>query len=122
MELRTTSLLVRLAKKLPLSHLVLLNPLQNIPAIRECAIEHVPTIGVVDSNADPRIVMYPIPANDESRRTAELVAGVLSVAAREGRGAFEERRRRESVKSEKRREGRFRAMERGDVDFERSWR
>jgi len=63
---------------------VFLNPIANIHAIRECAIEHVPTIGIVDSNVDPRVVMYPIPANDESTRTAELVAGVLSVAGREG--------------------------------------
>ncbi|KII89043.1 hypothetical protein PLICRDRAFT_175283 [Plicaturopsis crispa FD-325 SS-3] len=63
---------------------VILNPLANMPAIRECAIEHVPTIGIVDSNVDPRIVMYPIPANDESTRTAELIAGVLSIAGREG--------------------------------------
>jgi small subunit ribosomal protein S2 len=63
---------------------ILLNPLSNMNAVRECAIEHVPTIGIVDSNADPRIVMYPIPANDESTRTAELIAGVLSIAGREG--------------------------------------
>ncbi|KAK2460576.1 hypothetical protein APHAL10511_007046 [Amanita phalloides] len=63
---------------------ILLNPLSNMNAIRECAIEHVPTIGIVDSNVDPRIVMYPIPANDESTRTAELIAGVLSIAGREG--------------------------------------
>jgi len=63
---------------------VFLNPIANIHAIRECAIEHVPTIGIVDSNVDPRVVMYPIPANDESTRTAELVAGVLSIAGREG--------------------------------------
>jgi len=63
---------------------VLLNPLANMPAIRECAIENVPTVGVIDSNVDPRIVMYPIPANDESQRTAELIAGVLSIAGREG--------------------------------------
>ncbi|KAJ8517562.1 hypothetical protein ONZ45_g5292 [Pleurotus djamor] len=63
---------------------VLLNPLANMNAIRECAIEHIPTIGIIDSNADPRIVMYPIPANDESTRTAELIGGVLSIAGREG--------------------------------------
>ncbi|RDB24207.1 37S ribosomal protein mrp4, mitochondrial [Hypsizygus marmoreus] len=63
---------------------ILLNPLANMNAIRECAIEHVPTIGIVDSNVDPRIVMYPIPANDESTRTAELIAGLLSIAGREG--------------------------------------
>jgi small subunit ribosomal protein S2 len=63
---------------------VFLNPIANVPALRECALENVPTIGIIDSNVDPRIVMYPIPANDESVRTAELIAGVLSIAAREG--------------------------------------
>lgn len=63
---------------------VFLNPLATMNAIRECAIEHVPTIGIVDTNVDPRIVMYPIPANDESTRTAELIAGILSIAGREG--------------------------------------
>jgi len=66
---------------------VFLNPLQNLHAIRECAIARVPTIGIIDSDADPRIVMYPIPANDESVRTAELVAGMLSIAGKEGLGA-----------------------------------
>ncbi|KAF9533492.1 ribosomal protein S2, flavodoxin-like domain-containing protein [Crepidotus variabilis] len=63
---------------------VFLNPVQNTIAINECAAEHVPTIGVIDSNVDPRLVMYPIPANDENTRTAELIAGVLSIAGREG--------------------------------------
>lgn len=63
---------------------VLLNPLSNMVAIQECALSNVPTIGIVDSNVDPRVVMYPIPANDESPRTAEIVAGVLSIAGREG--------------------------------------
>ena len=63
---------------------VILNPMVNLNAIRECALEHVPTIGIIDSNVDPRIVMYAIPANDESQRTAELIAGVLSIAGREG--------------------------------------
>jgi small subunit ribosomal protein S2 len=71
---------------------VVLNPLQNMTAIRECAQEQVPTIGIVDSNVDPRIVMYPIPANDESTRTAELVAGVLSIAGREGMNIGREKR------------------------------
>jgi small subunit ribosomal protein S2 len=64
---------------------IFLNPLANIHAIRECAIQHIPTIGIVDSNVDPRVVMYAIPANDESPRAAELIAGVLSIAGREGR-------------------------------------
>ncbi|KAJ3937016.1 MAG: ribosomal protein S2, flavodoxin-like domain-containing protein [Lentinula lateritia] len=63
---------------------ILLNPIQNMNAIQECALSNVPTIAIVDSNVDPRIVMYPIPANDESPRTAEIIAGVLSIAGREG--------------------------------------
>ncbi|KAJ7738505.1 ribosomal protein S2, flavodoxin-like domain-containing protein [Mycena maculata] len=63
---------------------ILLNPLKNITCIRECALSHVPTIAIIDSDADPRIVMYPIPANDESPQTAEIVAGILSIAGREG--------------------------------------
>ncbi|KAF8162915.1 ribosomal protein S2, flavodoxin-like domain-containing protein [Crassisporium funariophilum] len=63
---------------------VILNPIQNMIAISELAVEHVPTVGIIDSNVDPRIVMYPIPANDENTRTAELIAGVLSIAGREG--------------------------------------
>ncbi|KAG9318531.1 ribosomal protein S2, flavodoxin-like domain-containing protein [Chiua virens] len=63
---------------------VFLNPMANMNAIRECAIQHIPTVGIVDSNVDPRIVMYPIPVNDESPRAAQLISGVLSVAGREG--------------------------------------
>ena len=63
---------------------IILNPLANMNVTRECAISHVPTIGIIDSNVDPRIVMYPIPANDDSVRTAELICGVLGIAAREG--------------------------------------
>ncbi|KAI0315848.1 ribosomal protein S2, flavodoxin-like domain-containing protein [Amylostereum chailletii] len=90
---------------------IFLNPIPNIHAIRECAIEHVPTIGIVDTNVDPRIVMYPIPANDESTRTAELVAGVLSIAAREGISLLQDRAFKAyevEVKKEARRESRQR--------------
>ena len=80
------------------SLVVFLNPINNINAIRECAMENVPTIGIIDSNVDPRIVMYPIPANDESTRTAELIAGVLSVAGREGVLLAKEERAKRQVK------------------------
>jgi len=64
---------------------VFLNPKKNLGALRECHVAMIPTIGIVDTDADPRIVTYCIPANDESLRTVELIAGVLSMAARKGR-------------------------------------
>ncbi len=81
---------------------IFLNPIPNLHAIRECAIEHVPTIGIVDSNVDPRIVMYPIPANDESTQTAELIAGVLSIAGREGVEIAAEKAKIAAVQAKKR--------------------
>lgn len=78
---------------------IFLNPLQNLHAIRECAIAHIPTIGIIDSDADPRLVMYPIPANDESIRVAELIAGMLSIAGREGLIARERRLKEEELKA-----------------------
>ncbi|RPD65938.1 ribosomal protein S2 [Lentinus tigrinus ALCF2SS1-7] len=81
---------------------VFLNPIPNIHAVRECALEHVPTIGIVDSNVDPRVVMYPIPANDESTRTAELIAGLLSVAGREGVAIYQEEQAKAAARAAKR--------------------
>ncbi|WRT68019.1 uncharacterized protein IL334_004994 [Kwoniella shivajii] len=64
---------------------IFLNPSENTAAIRECTSRHIPTIGIVDTDTDPRIVTYPIPANMESMRTAELIIGTLSIAGQEGR-------------------------------------
>lgn len=44
---------------------VCLNPLENAIMLRECGLSDVPTIGVIDTNADPTWVTYPIPANDD---------------------------------------------------------
>ncbi|WWC88426.1 uncharacterized protein L201_003337 [Kwoniella dendrophila CBS 6074] len=64
---------------------IFLNPSENTAAIRECTARHIPTVGIVDTDTDPRIVTYPIPANMESMRTAELIIGTLSIAGQEGR-------------------------------------
>lgn len=91
--------------------MIVLNPLSNMNAISECAIEHVPTIGIVDSNVDPRIVMYPIPANDESVRTAELIAGVLSIAGREGAALGAAHRQEQAAKDAQQMHRRQRGLE-----------
>lgn len=54
-------------------------------AVRECNLRNVPTVGVIDSDTDPRLVTYAIPANASSPRTAELILGTLSIAGQEGR-------------------------------------
>lgn len=44
---------------------IFLNASENTPAIRECTSRHIPTAGIVDTDTDPRLVTYPIPANME---------------------------------------------------------
>ncbi|KAF5324877.1 hypothetical protein D9611_004213 [Ephemerocybe angulata] len=81
---------------------IILNPVNNQNAIREFAAEHVPTIGIIDSNVDPRLVMYPIPANDENTRAAELIGGVLSIAGREGAALYAQDLRAKAIVEAKR--------------------
>ncbi|RUS33992.1 hypothetical protein BC938DRAFT_482937 [Jimgerdemannia flammicorona] len=64
--------------------LIVLNPIENEIAIAEAMLNRVPVIAITDTDYDPRKVTYPIPANDDSVRGVELVAGVLAEAAREG--------------------------------------
>ncbi|KAJ2720505.1 hypothetical protein GGI07_004549 [Coemansia sp. Benny D115] len=64
--------------------IVALNPLECQTMLAESCLAHVPTIGIVDTNCDPRIVTYPIPCNDDSLRSVSIVAGVLARAAKAG--------------------------------------
>jgi len=54
-------------------------------AIKEAQTLGIPVIGVVDTNSDPSVVDYPIPANDDSVRAVELILKVLGDAVIEGR-------------------------------------
>jgi small subunit ribosomal protein S2 len=63
---------------------ICLNPLENEICLYECGIFTIPTIGVIDTDANPSWVTYPIPANDDSQRSIALIAGVLGRAAEEG--------------------------------------
>lgn len=64
---------------------VCMNPMENKTLLRECAAYIIPTIGVIDTDADPTTVTYPIPANDDSLRCIRLISGVLGKAGEKGR-------------------------------------
>ncbi|KAL1968932.1 hypothetical protein VTN77DRAFT_1293 [Rasamsonia byssochlamydoides] len=63
---------------------VCFNPIENEVLLHECGLNNVPTIGIIDTDADPTRVTYPIPANDDSLRSVQLIAGVLGRAGEEG--------------------------------------
>jgi len=44
---------------------VCMNPLENYVLLHECGLNNIPTIGVIDTDANPTWVTYPIPANDD---------------------------------------------------------
>lgn len=63
---------------------VCFNPMENEVMLHECGLYNVPTIGVIDTDANPLWVTYPIPANDDSIRCITLLAGALGRAGEAG--------------------------------------
>ena len=55
--------------------LILLSTMNNIferhQAIVDAARVMIPTIGIVDTNSDPRLITYPVPGNDDSIQSIE---------------------------------------------------
>ncbi|KAI5963175.1 uncharacterized protein KGF55_002967 [Candida pseudojiufengensis] len=63
---------------------VILNPTENNNCINECISSNIPTIGLCDSNMNPRLLTYPIPCNDENIRSVNLMLGIMSKAGESG--------------------------------------
>ena len=57
-------------------------------AIKEATSMGIPVIAIVDSNTDPNKVNYPIPANDDSLRTIQLLMGSIADAILELKGIY----------------------------------
>ena len=78
--------------------LVLLNTLDTVleqhGAVQHAAKMLIPTVGVVDSNCDPRLVTYPVPGNDDSGAAMRLYCKLFSEAIRRGKA---EREKREEI-------------------------
>ena len=65
-------------------------------AILEAKRLSIPVIAIVDSNTDPSKVDYPIPANDDSIRTIQLIIAALADAVNEARGVSVEKNEKKS--------------------------
>ncbi|CAL9730736.1 small ribosomal subunit protein uS2m [Monosporozyma unispora] len=64
--------------------LIVLNPTENRNALYEAMKTRVPTIGIIDTDSEPSLVTYPIPGNDDSNRSVNLLLGILSKAGERG--------------------------------------
>ncbi len=72
-------------KKIP-SAMIIVDPRQEETAIKEARKLKIPVFGIVDTNCDPDMVDFVIPANDDAVRSVKLVIGVLANAIAEVNG------------------------------------
>ena len=76
---------IRNMDRLP-NALIIVDPKKEINAIREARKLNIPVFGIVDTNCDPDMVDYVIPANDDAIRAVKLIIGVMNNAIIEANG------------------------------------
>jgi len=59
-------------------------------AVKEARKLSIPIVAIIDTNADPDLIDYPIPANDDAMRSIKLLTGLITDSIVEGRKKFEE--------------------------------
>jgi small subunit ribosomal protein S2 len=74
---------IRNMDKLP-GAMVVIDANVETNALREATALRIPTIGLIDSDGDPQLVDIPIPGNDDSLRSIEVVIVDLMSAVNEG--------------------------------------
>ena len=70
-------------------------------AIREAKRLDIPVIAIVDSNTNPNKVDYPIPANDDSMRTIQLIISALADTIVEANAKSSDKENNPVTKSQK---------------------
>jgi small subunit ribosomal protein S2 len=94
---------VRNMQRLPQAVLIIDLKTEEI-ALREAERLRIPIIALVDSNVDPRPVAYPVPGNDDSIRSCELVIRTIGEAVYESATAWREAEaKRQAEEAERRR-------------------
>jgi small subunit ribosomal protein S2 len=66
------------------SMLFVLDVTEDKTAVMEARVLGIPVVGVCDSNADPTLIDYPIPGNDDSTKAIDLYCGAMEDVVIEG--------------------------------------
>jgi len=75
---------IRTMDKMP-GALVIIDVNRELNALREARILGIPTIALIDTDGDPDLVDIPIPGNDDSMRSIEVIIRELAAAVNEGK-------------------------------------
>ncbi len=70
-------------------------------AVREANRLNIPVFGIVDTNSDPNLIDFPIPANDDASKSISLIIDVICKAINEGLEERKLEREKEGVVKEK---------------------
>ena len=76
-------------RKLP-NAVVVVDPQLEHTAVEEAHKLSIPVFGIADTNADPDVLDFPIPANDDALRSVKLIMTVLADAVVESKGGITE--------------------------------
>jgi small subunit ribosomal protein S2 len=66
---------------------VIVDTLADVNAVREARTLGIPVVGVVDTNADPTVIDYVIPGNDDAIKGTQLLLDYFVAAVKEGAAA-----------------------------------
>lgn len=72
-------------------------------AVKEARKLGIPIVAILDTNADPDFIDYPIPANDDAMRSIKLIIGLITDSIVEGKRQFDQSesdRKSEELKEE----------------------
>lgn len=71
-------------RKLP-DAIYIVDPKKEYIAVEEARKLNIPIVGIVDTNCDPDLIDYPIPANDDAIKAVRLISSLMADAILEGR-------------------------------------
>ena len=86
-------------KKLP-DAIFVVDPLEEHNAVAEARKLNIPVFALIDTNADPDLVDFPIPSNDDAVRSIKLMVSVIADAILEAKGGVLEVAHQEDERAE----------------------
>ena len=63
----------------------IIDPVQELTAVREARKLKIPVVSVCDTNCDPDLIDWPVPGNDDAIRAVKLFCSIIADAILEGK-------------------------------------